>query len=138
MTIALFPADAKTRESRALCSRASGRLPLIARMGVLEPPLVRREPALPLDPAQLPIVPDHYVTRMLVSQGHELTRLGVPRRDGGPVETDGRARSGGCSRGIHLLRGTPSRVWLDTTFRDSFGLTEPLTALTADACYDRI
>ena len=36
------------------------------------------------------ITPDHYVFRMLYSQGIALEDLGIPRRDGGPVEQDAR------------------------------------------------
>ena len=132
-----FPADAKTREIARDLFKSIRKLPLISPHGHTEPRWFAENLPFP-DPAQLLIVPDHYVTRMLVSQGHELTRLGVPRRDDGPVETDGRKIWRLFAGNYHLFRGTPSRVWLDTTFQDLFGLTEPLTALTADAYYDRI
>ena len=41
-------------------------------------------------PTQLLLIPDHYIYRMLYSQGIPLEDLGVPRVDGGPVETDHR------------------------------------------------
>jgi glucuronate isomerase len=75
---------------------------------------------------------------MLVSQGVTLAELGVPRVDGGPVETDGRAIWRRFAERYYLFRGTPSRLWLDTTFETLFGLSEPLTALTADIYYDTI
>ena len=38
----------------------------------------------------------------------------------------------------HLLRGTPSRLWLDHTFETVFGLDRRLSAETADHYYDHI
>ena len=38
----------------------------------------------------------------------------------------------------HLFRGTPSRLWLDYVFEKLFGLTERLSAKTADHYYDTI
>ncbi|HVY52055.1 MAG TPA: glucuronate isomerase, partial [Devosia sp.] len=90
------------------------------------------------DPARLLVVPDHYVTRMLVSQGVKLEELGVARRDGGPVETDGRTIWRRFAEHYHLFRGTPTRMWLDTTFETLFGITETLGADNADRIYDAI
>jgi glucuronate isomerase len=88
------------------------------------------------DPAQLLITPDHYVTRMLVSQGTQLEELGVPRLDGGPVETDARAVWRRFCEGWHLFRGTPSRYWLEHELVDVFGVTEQPSAESADRLYD--
>ena len=67
-----------------------------------------------------------------------LDDLGVPRRDGGRVETDGRTIWRRFAENYHLFRGTPTRMWLDTQFETLFGIVDPLTALTADATYDQI
>ena len=64
-------------------------LPLICMHGHMEPEVLAGDSPF-ADPAQLLIVPDHYVFRMLASQGIEPARLGVPRIDGGPVEADSR------------------------------------------------
>ncbi|ROU00115.1 glucuronate isomerase [Histidinibacterium lentulum] len=90
------------------------------------------------NPAELFVVPDHYVFRMLVSQGVPMADLGVPRVDGGPVETDPRTIWRRFAAGAHLLRGTPSAMWLDHSFEHVFGLTEPLSPATADAQFDHI
>ncbi|RMA43830.1 glucuronate isomerase [Rhodophyticola porphyridii] len=90
------------------------------------------------DPANLLIVPDHYVLRMLVSQGVRLEDMGVARRDGAPVETDPRAIWRRFAAQYHLFAGTPTRLWLDYTFETLFGLETPLGPETADATYDRI
>jgi glucuronate isomerase len=132
-----FPAEPRTREIARNLFKSIRTLPLISPHGHTEPRWFAENLPFP-DPAQLLIVPDHYVTRMLVSQGFDLAQLGVPRRDGGAVETDGRKIWRLFAENYHLFRGTPSRVWLDTAFQDLFGFTEPLTAVTADAYYDRI
>lgn len=90
------------------------------------------------DPAQLLVVPDHYIFRMLFSQGVRLEELGVARLDGSPVETDGRTIWRRFAEHYYLFRGTPTRAWLDYTFQNLFGLSDPLTPKNADECYDRI
>ena len=90
------------------------------------------------DPAHLFVVPDHYVFRMLFSQGFRLEDLGLRRRDGGPVETDPRRIWRRFAAGYRFLRGTPSRLWLDHAFASVFGIEAPLTPATADDVYDRI
>jgi glucuronate isomerase len=79
------------------------------------------------------ITPDHYVFRMLYSQGVTLEDLAIPRRDGGPVEKDARRIWHRFAAHYHLFRGTPTRVWLDHAFHETlaFGsasLRNPPTA----------
>ncbi|MDY7088667.1 MAG: glucuronate isomerase [Actinomycetota bacterium] len=112
-------------------------LPLISPHGHVDPALLAGDEPFG-DPARLLIVPDHYVTRMLLSQGIPPDRLGVPRRDGGPVETDPRTIWRLLAANWHLFRGTPSRLWLEQTFRTVFHVDIPLTKDTADDVYDAI
>ncbi|MGK5682071.1 glucuronate isomerase [Actinoplanes sp. URMC 104] len=112
-------------------------LPLLSPHGHVNPALLADDEPFP-DPARLLVVPDHYVTRMLLSQGIPPDRLGVPRRDGGPVETDPRAIWRLLAANWHLFRGTPSRLWLEQTFRTVFEVDTPLRAETADEVYDAI
>jgi glucuronate isomerase len=70
-------------------------LPLVSPHGHVPPALLADPDARLGTPAELFIIPDHYVFRMLYSQGIPLEDLGVPTRDGTPVET-ARARSPGC------------------------------------------
>ena len=91
------------------------------------------------DPAQLLVVPDHYVTRMLASQGIPLERLGVPSRDPA-VHTEGDSRAIWrlfCAN-WSLYRGTPSRYWLEHELAEVFGVTERPSGQSADQIYDRI
>ncbi|GIM98023.1 glucuronate isomerase [Paractinoplanes toevensis] len=112
-------------------------MPLLSPHGHVDPRLLADDEPFP-DPARLLIVPDHYVTRMLLSQGIPPSRLGVPRRDGGPVESDGRTIWRLLAQNWHLFRGTPSRLWMEQTFRTVFGVETRLRAETADEVYDAI
>ena len=112
-------------------------LPLICPHGHTDPRWFAENEAFP-DPAQLFVTPDHYVTRMMFSQGVSLTDLGVPRRDGGPTETDGRKIWRVFAENFHLLRATPSRMWIDHAFETVFGITEHFGPNTADETYDHI
>ncbi len=83
-------------------------LPLICPHGHVDPRLFSEPGATFGSPADLFIIPDHYVTRMLYSQGIPLEKLGVPRLDGGVVETNHRQIWSLFCKNFHLFRGTPS------------------------------
>jgi glucuronate isomerase len=133
----LLPAGGPERAiARALYDEVR-ELPIVSPHGHTDPRWFAEDAPF-RDPAQLFVVPDHYVFRMLCSQGVALTELGVPRVDGGPTETDGRRIWRRLAENYHLLRGTPSRLWLDHTFEAVFGLDRRLSAETADLYYDHI
>ncbi len=133
----LFPADATARSiARELYASVKDQ-PIVSPHGHTDPRWFAENQAF-ADPAQLIVVPDHYVFRMLFSQGVPLERLGVPRADGGAVETDPRAIWRLFAENYHLFRATPSRLWLDHTFQTLVGLDVPLSAKTADFYYDSI
>jgi glucuronate isomerase len=133
----LFDAEPQARGiARELYGRVKD-LPLISPHGHTDPRWYAENRNFP-DPAQLLIVPDHYVFRMLFSQGVRLEDLGVPTADGSAVEADGRKIWRLFARNYYLFRGTPTRMWLDDTFENLFGITELLSEKNADATYDRI
>ncbi|MCF6233888.1 MAG: glucuronate isomerase [Rhodobacteraceae bacterium] len=133
----LFPTDLTTRAiAQELFAQVSP-LPLVSPHGHTDPRWFAENHCFP-DPAQLFVTPDHYVFRMLYSQGIKLADLGVPRRDGGPVETDGRKIWRLFAENFHLLRGTPSQMWLEHSFQNVFGITKRLSGTTADEIYDQI
>lgn len=133
----LFPAEAGTRGiARRLYAEVSD-LPILSPHGHTEPAWYATDAAFP-DPATLFVKPDHYVYRMLYSQGVPLERLGVPRGDGGAVESDNRAIWRLFAAHWHLFRGTPTRMWFEHALEFGFGLTEPLSAASADRLYDAI
>ena len=133
----LFPTDPALRDqARALYDSVKD-LPIISPHGHCDPRWFAENDRFP-NPAELFVIPDHYVFRMLVSQGVPLTDLGVPRSDGGPTESDPRKIWRRFAENFHLFRGTPSSIWLNHSFEHVFGLTDPLTAANADAYYDHI
>jgi glucuronate isomerase len=133
----LFPVEPRVRDiARELYGRVRT-LPIISPHGHVDPWLLADDREFP-DPAQLIIVPDHYITRLLYSQGIPLERLGVRRLDGAPVATDGRAIWRTLAEHWHLFRATPSRLWLELVLETVFGIGTPLGPDTADEIYDRI
>jgi glucuronate isomerase len=130
----LFPADEATRGIALSLFAAIKDLPIVSPHGHTEPRWYAENGHFP-DPAQLLVVPDHYIFRMLFSQGVRLEDLGVPTLDGTPVETDGRAIWRRFAEHYYLFRGTPTRAWLDYTFQNLFGLAEPLAPSNADNHY---
>src|SRR6187402_1316784 len=133
----LFPAEGRTRAIARDLHAGIKNLPIVSPHGHTDPRWYALNEPFP-DPAQLLIVPDHYVFRMLFSQGVRLQDLGVPTRDGSAVETDGRKIWRLFAGHYHLFRGTPTRLWLDHVLADLFGIDEPLGAATADRHYDTI
>jgi glucuronate isomerase len=89
-------------------------------------------------PAQLLLIPDHYIYRMLYSQGVPLEDLGVPRVDGGPVETDHRRIWQIFADNFYLFRGTPTGMWLKHELVDVFGVDEVPCSENAQEIYDQI
>ena len=90
------------------------------------------------DPATELITRDHYLLRLLYSQGVPLESLGVRPLDGSPAEEDGRLVWRALADAYHLFRGTPSRLWLDHTLEEVFGVTTPLGTETSDEIYDEV
>jgi glucuronate isomerase len=112
-------------------------LPLVCPHGHVDPKLLALDAPFP-DPATLIVIPDHYVVRMLYSQGVAMESLGIPRLDGGPTEQDPRKIWQRFGDHFHLFRGTPSGAWLTHEFEGVFGITDPLTSASAMAIYDQI
>jgi glucuronate isomerase len=129
----LFPADPGTRSiARALYGHIK-KLPIVSPHGHTQAAwFARNDPFA--DPATLLVQPDHYVYRMLYSQGVSLADLEI-----GQTELKN-------PRGVwrifashyYLFRGTPTRMWLDYEFQELFGLEDPLSEKTADLYYDTI
>ncbi len=82
------------------------------------------------DPVSLFIVPDHYVFRMLYSQGVPLEDLGITPDRSGPVKNPEVVWQRFADH-YYLFRGTPTRIWLDHVFAEVFGLEEPLDGTKA-------
>ena len=133
----LFPSDPATRDVARRLYAEIKHLPIVSPHGHTDPAWFAQNQNW-ANPAELLITPDHYVFRMLFSQGVALEDLGVPRADGGPVETDPRKIWRLFAERYHLFRGTPSRLWHDWVYSEVFGIDVRLSSETADHYYDII
>jgi glucuronate isomerase len=131
------PDPARRAIARQLYAGVKG-LPIVSPHGHVPPALLADPNATLGSPADLFIIPDHYVTRMLYSQGVPLEALGVATRDGAPVETDHRAIWQRFADHFHLFRGTPTGQWLADELISVFGVTEKLTSASAQRIYDHL
>ena len=137
----LFPADPATRDLTRRLYATVKDLPIISPHGHTDPQWFADDAPFG-NASALFITPDHYVFRMLYSQGVRLEDLGIPRREdateGGSIETDARKIWRIFAAHFHLFRGTPTRLWLDHAFHESFGVRERLTPESADRIFDQI
>jgi len=80
------------------------------------------------------VQPDHYIHRMLYSQGVSLEDLEI----GQPELKDPRKVWRTLASHYYLFRGTPTRMWLDFAFQELFGLGQRLSENNADLYFDTI
>ena len=132
-----YPDPAVRRAARELYDSIAVS-PLVCPHGHVDPRLFSDPNATFGSPADLLIIPDHFVTRMLYSQGIPLESLGVPRVDGGAVESDHRKIWRTFCENFHLFRGTPSGTWLAHELNEVFGIDEKPSAANTDRLYDLI
>ncbi|GLW10893.1 uronate isomerase [Microtetraspora sp. NBRC 13810] len=134
-----LPADPATRAAAREIHAATRDLPLLCLHGHVEASLLADDAPFG-DPAELFVTPDHYLTRMLVSQGVAMEALGIAGRDPAalPAETDPRAIWRTFCEHWHLFRGTPTRFWLEYELVEVLGVTGTPSRKTADALYDEI
>ncbi|HEX7158650.1 MAG TPA: glucuronate isomerase [Edaphobacter sp.] len=130
----LFPSDPKARSVAAKLYEVARDLPIISPHGHTDPAWFAGNEAFS-NPTALLIQPDHYIFRMLYSQGISLDSLGIPQNDG-KQQADPREVWRIFAKNYYLFRGTPTRLWLDYTFENQFGLKERLSADNADHYYD--
>ena len=129
----IFPADPATRKiARALYAQVA-KLPLISPHGHTQASWFAKNDPFP-DPATLFVQPDHYVFRMLYSQGISMDDLGIGR----PAIENPRKVWRIFAQHYYLFRGTPTRIWLDYSFQELFGFKERLSEKTADHYFDTI
>lgn len=133
----LFVADPVQRDISRRLYQSIKDLPIVSPHGHTDPRWFANDSSFE-NATRLLLLPDHYVFRMLYSQGIKLEDLGIRRRDGVAVETDYRKIFRLFAANFHLFRGTPSRIWLDSVFHEVFGLRETLTPESADRYYDAI
>jgi len=130
----LFPAEPAAREIAAKLYETVRDLPIISPHGHTEPRWFAENKPFP-DPAALFIQPDHYIFRMLYSQGVSLESLGILQADG-KQKADPREVWRIFARNYYLFRGTPTRLWLDYSLETLFGLKDRLSPENADEYYE--
>ncbi len=133
----LFPSDPAQRDIARRLYGAVAKLPIISPHGHTDPAWFAGNAPF-ANATELLLVPDHYVFRMLYSQGISLEQLGIPRRDGSRAHVDPRVAWRLFAQNFHLFRGTPSALWLNHVFHEVFGLKVRLGEGTADHYYDTI
>ena len=129
----LFPADVETRAIARRLYESICNLPIVSPHGHTQAAWFAQNQPFP-NPAKLFVQPDHYVYRMLYSQGISLEALEI----GVAEMKDPRGVWKIFAEHYYLFRGTPTRMWLDYAFHELFGLNERLSAKTADLYYDTI
>ncbi|HEV2600427.1 glucuronate isomerase [Sphingopyxis sp.] len=128
----LFPSDPAQRDiARRLYKEVAG-LPIVSPHGHTDSSWFAGNAPFG-NAAELLLHPDHYVFRMLYSQGISLGALGIRNREADPRES---WRI--FAQNYHLFRGTPSRMWMDWVFAEAFGFDVQFSAETSDLYYDRI
>jgi len=113
--------------------RGVSQLRLVSPHGHIDARLLA-DPAARLDPpGRLFVTADHYVVRMLYSQGIPLERAGL-----GGAEVDDRAVWQLLADNIRLFVLTPTGLWLRETLANVFGIEERLDSSSAQTIYDRV
>ena len=144
----LFPADPGTRAVARRLYNTVRALPIISPHGHTDPRWFADNAPFS-DPVSLLLTPDHYITRMLYSQGLSLEELGLiplgvdaqaasPASPAAGPALDPRAIWRKFAAHYHVFRGTPTRLWLDWVLSAVFETDAPLTPANADRTYDRI
>jgi len=130
----MLPAEPAVRAIARELYAGCAQLPIVSPHGHTDPEWFATDSPFG-DATDLLLRPDHYVFRMLYSQGVRLEDLGIgPARAG----SDPRAAWRVLADNWHLFRGTPSRMWLDWVFAEAFGMEVMLAPDTADRYYDTI
>ena len=129
----MFPVEPAARKVARALYESVRDLPIVSPHGHTQAGWFATNAPFP-DPATLFVQPDHYVFRMLYSQGVSLDDLEI----GQPRIKQPRKVWHIFASHYYLFRGTPTRIWLDYAFQNLFGLTDRLSERTADHYYDAI
>ncbi|MES2528934.1 MAG: glucuronate isomerase [Bdellovibrionota bacterium] len=132
----LFPSDTKTRDVARELYDVVKNAPILSPHGHTDPSWFSENQSFG-DPVSLLITPDHYVLRMLYSQGISLEEMGVATKTG-ECEKDKRKIWKKFAQNFYLFRGTPSDLWLRHVFHEVFGLDRALTVENADYYFDEM
>jgi glucuronate isomerase len=128
----LLPAEPQARAIARELYASVAMLPIVSPHGHTDPSWFALNENF-ANATELLLLPDHYVFRMLFSQGVPLEALGI-----GGSGADPRAAWRLFAERYHLFRGTPTRVWFDWVAAEAFGIDVLLDGETADLYYDTI
>jgi glucuronate isomerase len=124
-----FSPDPATRDIARELYQTIAALPIVSPHGHVDPRLFADPNATFGDPAELFVIPDHYVTRMLYSQGIPLDTL---------LTGDHRHVWRLFCENFYLFRGTPSGIWLTHELNQVLGVDEKPSASNADRLFDTV
>lgn len=133
----LLPSNPATRNIARRLYDEVANLPIVSPHGHTDPKWFAENQNFS-NPAELLIKPDHYVFRMLYSQGIKLEALGLTNRQGGKSESDARKIWRTFAEHYYLFRGTPSQTWMNYVLHEVFNIRTELDGSTADDHYDTI
>jgi glucuronate isomerase len=129
----LFPTEPGTRKIARTLYQSVRELPIVSPHGHTQAAWFANNEPFP-DAAKLLVQPDHYIIRMLYSQGISLEDLEI----GQPELKNPRKVWRIFASHYYLFRGTPTRLWLDYAFQELFGIEQRLSETTADLYFDKI
>lgn len=132
----LFPIDKDCREITRRLYDAVKTLPIISPHGHTDPSWFANN-ELFANPHALFIAPDHYLVRMLYSQGITMAELGISSKKG-DVVANVRSAWRTFARHYYLFSATPTGFWLNHIFSELFNLSSQLDESTADHYFDTI
>ncbi len=132
-----FSPDPATREVARALYQSVAALPLICPHGHVDPRVFADPDYRFGTPAELFVIPDHYVVRMLYSQGVPMEAL-LPSPDKDAQSVDHRRIWQTFADHFYLFRGTPTGMWIRDELRDIFGIEERLTGESAQRIYDAV
>lgn len=130
-----FDSDPSIRSAARKLYDSVKDLPIVSPHGHVDPKIFVDNKPFP-NPTELFIAPDHYVYRMLYSQGISLEELDIPQKGGVTLGKDPRNIWQIFGENYYLFNGTPSGVWLDYEFNKVFGIKEKLNGDNAQKFYD--
>jgi len=132
----LFPAEPSVRQIARRLYAGVRDLPILSPHGHTDPQWFSGNAPFS-NATELLLAPDHYVFRMLYSQGIDMNDVGVGSRRG-PSSAQPREAWRKFAANFYLFNGTPSWLWMNYVLSKVFGLQVRLEPATADHYYDVI
>lgn len=137
-TIRIFDLNNPQHKTAADIFESAADLPLVCPHSHVDPWLLADPEMRFKDPAGLFVIPDHYVLRMLVSQGVPFEELGIF-----PMEEKDRTYDAATvwrvfCKHFHLFDGTPTGLWIENALSMVFGIDQKPEAQNAEHLYSLI